>query len=182
MNFFKRLKTTATDIWSSTVYNIVAVSKISKIDSMLDEERRNTDLLYAEIGKAYFDAHSTDTGCEFADKVLAIKEAQQKIEDGEKQKLVLHKVQRCEKCGAEMPETMSYCTACGNKMPVTEEHEVCAHCATSMPKGMRFCTECGNRLPGATIEEQNISTVCASCGAKLKKKNAFCTECGTKIN
>lgn len=181
MNFFRKLGKMATDIAYVAVYKTGAARKIRKINMMLEDESRNIDALYLEIGKAYFDAHLADTDCEFSDKVLAIKEAQQKIEDGEKKKLILRKVQRCEKCGAEMPETMLYCIACGNKMPVTEEHEVCAHCATSMPKGMRFCTECGNRLLGATIEEQNISTVCASCGAKLKKQNSFCTECGAKI-
>ena len=178
MNFFKKLKTTAIDIGN----NIVAVSKISKVNAMQVKEESDIDALYLEIGKAYFVAHSTDTACEFSDKILAIKEARQRIEDGEKQKQALRKVQRCENCGAEMPDTLLFCTACGNKMPVIEDHDVCAHCATSVPKGMRFCTECGKPMPGTVTEEKKTIKDCPSCGAKLKKKNAFCTECGTKIN
>jgi predicted amidophosphoribosyltransferase len=182
MNFFKKLGKTATDIWASTVYKVGSVRKISKINATLAKEESNIDALYLEIGKAYFDAHLADTDCEFSDKVLAIKEAKQKIEDGEKQKLNLRKVQRGEKCGAEMPDILLFCTACGNKMPVVEEHDICAHCATYVPKGMRFCTECGKPMPGTIAEEKKAIKACPSCGAKLKKKNAFCTECGTKIN
>ena len=182
MNFFRKLGKAATDIADSTVYKIESARKIRKINMMLEDENRNIDALYLEIGKAYADSHSTDTTCEFSDRILAIKESKQKIEDGEKQKLNLRKVQRCEKCGAEMPDTILFCTACGNKMPVVEEHDICAHCATYVPKGMRFCTECGKPMPGTAVEEKKVVKACPSCGAKLKKKNAFCTECGTKIN
>ena len=149
---------------------------------MQNEERCNLDAIYLEIGKTYFDAHSKDTDFEFAEKILAINEAKKKIEDGEKQKWALRKVQRCEKCGAVISDKLMFCTACGNKMPAVEEHDVCAHCATSLPKGMRFCTECGKPMPGAVAEEKKAAEACPSCGAKLKKKNAFCTECGAKIN
>ena len=86
MNFFKKLGRTATDIWASTVYKVGSVRKISKINATLAKEESNIDALYLEIGKAYFDAHSTDADCEFTEKIFAIKEAQQKIEDSEKQK------------------------------------------------------------------------------------------------
>ena len=181
MNFFRKLGKSATDLWISTVYKVGSVRKISKINATLSKEERNIDTLYLEIGKAYFDAHSADTDCEFAEKIFAIKEAKQKIEDGEKQKQALRKVQRCENCGAEISETMVFCTACGNKIPATEEHDVCVHCATSIPKGLRFCTECGKPMPGTMVEEKKTIKVCPSCGAKLKKENAFCTECGTEI-
>ena len=182
MNFFKKLGRTATDIWASTVYKVGSVRKISKINATLAKEESNIDALYLEIGKAYFDAHSTDADCEFTEKIFAIKEAQQKIEDSEKQKQALRKVQRCENCGAEISETMAFCTACGNKMPVIDEHDVCTHCATFVPKGMRFCTECGKPMPGTVVEEKKTVKACPSCGAKLKKNDTFCTECGTKIN
>ena len=113
MNFFKKLGKTATDLWGSNVYKVGSVRKISKINATLAKEESNIDALYLEIGKAYFDAHSTDADCEFSEKILAIKEAMQKIEDGEKQRLNLRKVQRCENCGAEISETMAFCTACG---------------------------------------------------------------------
>ena len=181
MKFFKRLGKTVADLYVTTTYKIGVNIKIGKVNRILDEESRKIDALYLEIGKAYFDSHSMDTTCEFSDRILAIKESKQKIEDGEKQKLNLRKAQRCEKCGAEMPDTLLFCTACGNKMPVVEEHDVCAHCAASVPKGMRFCTECGKPMPGTVAEEKKIIKACPSCGAKLKKKNAFCTECGVKI-
>ena len=181
MNLFKKLSRTAADTYVSLACKKGAVKKIGKINAMLDEERRNIEALYIEIGKAYFDAHSTDIDCEFADKILAINEAKQKIEDGERQKQALRKVQRCENCGAEMSDTLSFCTVCGNKFPVAEEHVVCTHCAASVPKGMSFCTECGKLISGVVQEEKAAPQNCPSCGAKLKKKNLFCTECGTEI-
>ena len=181
MNFFRKLGRTVADIGCAAVQKVKVTAAIGKIDATLSEEEKKTDALYLELGKAYFDAHSTDSNCEFADKILAINEAKQKIEDGEKQKRALRRVQRCENCGAEMPDALLFCTACGNKMPVVEEHEVCGHCGGSMPKGMRFCTECGKPLPFVAPVEKVAKKACPACGAKLKKKDSFCTECGAQL-
>jgi len=73
----------------------------------------------------------------------------------------------CPKCGADLPEGATRCTACGYDFPTP-----CPRCGASLPgKNVKFCPECGKSL---------IRT-CPSCNNPITGNPKFCPECGTKL-
>ena len=167
---------TVVDIGVDTMYRFRATVQIFKINSMISKEEQTLKNLYMNIGKTY-----TCSDDSLENMLSEVKECKQKISDGEKQKLVLRKLRRCEQCGALISNIATFCGVCGNKMIVAEEKDTCLHCGSSVEKGMRFCTECGKPMPNVATPQKNLR-VCPACGKSLKKKDLFCTECGTKID
>ena len=126
----------------------------------------------------------------------AIAEAEAKIRDYKKQIQDIKGVQRCEKCGAEVPNGAAFCSSCGATMPkiqapVSTDYIKCENCGTEVKKGMRFCTSCGKPMEAVKatfdmpVTEQTViierEKVCPNCGAKVEEGLAFCTECGAKL-
>ena len=73
----------------------------------------------------------------------------------------------CPKCGADLPEGATSCSACGYEFPTP-----CPHCGATLPSGnVKFCPECGKSL---------IKT-CPSCNNPIIGNPKFCPECGTKL-
>ena len=128
--------------------------------------------------------------------INAIAEAEAKIKDYKKQIQDIKGVQRCERCGAEVPNGAAFCSACGAAMPkaqapVPTDSTICNNCGAEVKKGMRFCISCGKPLDtvtGGSVAEDATSAeknepekICPNCGSKVQDGLVFCTKCGTKL-
>lgn len=80
-------------------------------------------------------------------------------------------IQKCPKCGNELPQNAKFCLECGTKIETLSENEmICPHCNKKTPKG-KFCMECGEKL----------QLNCPNCGKEVPQDAKFCLECGHRI-
>lgn len=199
------------DFGRKTLQKTQEIAEITKLNSMISDEERRINQLYYQIGKQYAALHRNDCEDVFYTSVMAIAGAETKIAEYKARVQEIKGVQRCEKCGAEVPRGAAYCNACGAAMPRQPQADLgdyikCTNCGTAIKKGMRFCTNCGTPVaaastpvapPAATYAPvpktpefapaQNApagaadSAHCPACGAAVGAGMSFCIECGTPI-
>jgi DNA-directed RNA polymerase subunit RPC12/RpoP len=196
MAFFENLSKTVTGVGQKTIAKTKELADTSRLNSMISEEEKVITNQYFQIGKLYVSIHKDDFEDDFAGMIGAIAEAEAKIRDYKKQIQDIKGVQRCEKCGAEVPNGAAFCSSCGASMPkmqppISADYIKCGNCGTAVKRSMRFCTSCGkpmeevNDASAVPVTEQTVvveqDKVCPNCGAKVEDGLAFCTECGTKL-
>lgn len=136
------------DFGRKTLQKTQEIAEITKLNSMISDEERRINQFYYQIGKQYAALHRNDCEDVFYTSVMAIAEAETKIAEYKARVQEIKGVQRCEKCGAEVPRDAAYCNACGAAMPRQPQADLgdyikCTNCGTAVKKGMRFCTNCG---------------------------------------
>lgn len=193
MALWDNLSKKASETTAKAAQQMRSLSETSRLNGLISDEEKKINSSYYQIGKLYATMHLSDYEEEFAGMVAAITDAEAKIRDYRKQIQEIKGVQRCENCGAEVPCSAAFCSACGTAMPKVHASEStdyvkCASCGAEVKKGMRFCTSCGTPMDvimasSATepVIEVPAEKYCPSCGTKLEGSLAFCTECGTKL-
>ena len=203
MALFDKISRAVTETGQKTLAKAKELADTSRLNALISEEEKKITNLYYQIGKLYVSIHGEDHEEEFVGMIKEIADTETKINDGKRQIQELKGVQRCEKCGAEVPKGSAFCSACGSPMPKIEtvdssDYVKCGNCGAMVKKGMRFCTSCGKPLgttppdepisvtESATAEAETVATevverVCPNCGTKADDDSAFCTECGTKL-
>ena len=208
MAFFDNFGKKASEVAAKTVQKTQEFAETSKLNSQIAEEEKKINSIYYQIGKLYASLHRTDCEEEFSGMVNQILEAESLIDQLRKNIQDVRKIQRCEKCGAEVPQGAGFCSACGAPMPKADSTEAgnsirCEKCGASVKKGMRFCTSCGSPVHVENVQasvasaakDDSISMevthvdalpegsiICPNCGATMAEVLEFCTECGTKLN
>lgn len=104
---------------------------------------------------------------------------------------------RCTSCGANIPDTALFCTACGTAVsrPAPEQKPAgltCVQCGAPIPSGNLFCTACGAKAPAQQAPKQQAAAsvprpgaggkTCPVCGRVIAPGYAFCTGCGTPVH
>ena len=62
---------------------------------------------------------------------------------------------KCTKCGAELPDGVSFCRECGAK--VEPQKKYCRECGNNVPLDARFCSHCGADLTAIPTQNQTVS-------------------------
>lgn len=193
MAFFDKLSKTVSEASQKTIAKTKELADTFRLNTMISEQEKIITNQYFQIGKLYVSIHKDNYEDDFSGMISAIAEAEAKIRDYKKQIQDIKGVQRCEKCGAEVPNGAAFCSSCGATMPKIQTPEPtdyvkCENCGTNVKKGMRFCTSCGKPMetvaaPAAkeSVVETAAEKTCSNCGAKVETDLAFCTECGTKL-
>lgn len=198
MAFFDNLSKKVSEAGQKTIQKTKELADTSRLNAMISDEEKTINSTYFHIGKLYVSIHKDNCEEEFQNMIQTIAEAEAKIRDYKKQIQDIKGVQRCEKCGAEVPSGAAFCSSCGATMPkvqatAPDDTVRCESCGAFVRKGMRFCTACGKPLETAysvettpTAKEESLAddvqeTMCPSCGAKIAGDTAFCTECGAKL-
>lgn len=194
MAFFDKLSKSVTEVSQKTIAKTKELADTSKLNSMISEQEKIITNQYFQIGKLYVSVHKDDFEDDFAGMIATIADADAKIRDYKKQIQDIKGVQRCEKCGAEVPNGAAFCSSCGATMPkvqtpASDDYIKCENCGAAVKKGMRFCTSCGKPMEAVVVspvETESLTTTsqeraCPNCGAKIEADVAFCTECGTKL-
>lgn len=189
MAFFDKIGKTVTEVSQKTIAKTKELADTSRLNTMISEEERIITNQYFQIGKLYVSIHRNDYEEDFSGMINAIAEAEEKIINYKKQVQEIRGIQRCENCGAEVPNGAAFCSSCGAVMPkiqapVSTDCIKCENCGAAVKKGMRFCTSCGKpmapivkAIPTEEIQER----FCPNCGSKLDPGVVFCTECGMKL-
>lgn len=98
-----KLSKTVTEVSQKTIAKAKELADTSRLNSMISEEEKVIANQYFQIGKLYVSVHKDDFEDDFAGMIGAIAEAEAKIKDFKMQIQDIKGVQRCEKCGAEVP-------------------------------------------------------------------------------
>lgn len=129
------------------------ISTTSKYNSALNAEKAKLKETYAAIGELYCAKHPTDPEPVFSMLVDRALVSIKKIDEYKESINKIKGITKCEKCGAEIPVGVAFCTACGARVekktfvpPVGSI--VCPKCGGFVKEGMKFCTSCGNVMSG----------------------------------
>ena len=189
MGFFDDLGKRVSDVGQRAVQKTQEMSEVARFNSMITQNESKINDIYYQIGKLYANVH-------FVGMVKTVNELEQQNNEIRKKIQDVKGVQRCPKCGAEVPKEAAFCNFCGTPMPKNDFNEAladgvqCPRCGAIVKKGMRFCTSCGQAMPSpenqmksADTPEQEIKEKkCPKCGATVGNDSVFCAECGTKLN
>jgi len=114
----------------------------------------NTEIitLHEQIGRIYVESKGTDHEA-LAPLCARVEELKQRLEELDRQKMLIKNQNRCPACGA------------------------------GMAKSARFCSSCGRRMPEGNTEAETVPpaedvSYCPNCGAMRKDEDAFCAVCG----
>lgn len=151
------------------------LTSIPKANSAIAEKEKELAALYYEIGKQYVVSHRADCDEEFKPLVERVTKTFEYIKSYRERILVLKGVILCEKCGAEIPNNVAFCSNCGTASPAAKPKVKCACCGSFMDDDVKFCTVCGRDMSEPVPEPKR----CSCCGSIIKDDMAFCTQCGT---
>ena len=152
MAFFDNLSRKVSEAGQKTIAKSKELVDTAKFNSMISDEEHTIKDTYCMIGERYFSLHRDDYDDEFSQLISTIKTSEQKIEQYRKQIAEIKGIQKCEKCGAEVPAGAAFCSSCGAPMKATETEaeEGSGICCTSfgakMSVGTKYCTACGQPL------------------------------------
>lgn len=125
MAFLDSLSKKVTQVSQTTIQKTKDFAEITKINSLIDDEKKRIEDTYMIIGKLYCERHENDAESEFAEKIAKIKEAEKKIASYNSQKAEIKGVVYCKKCGAEILAGSAFCSSCGSPVEkaFTEQDE-----------------------------------------------------------
>jgi len=159
MAFFDNLGKKMSQAGQAAAAKMKEVAEVAKLTSAVTDEEKKIQDNYLELGKLYAQVYADTAEGEFAAKIAAIKEAEEKIAEYREQIRRAKGIKTCEKCGAEVPCEAAFCSSCGAPMPKeeapAEETVLCPACGASVGKDLRFCTACGK--PMEVVEAEVIS-------------------------
>ena len=196
MGFFDDLGKRVSDVGQRAVQKTQEMSEVARFNSMITQNESKINDIYYQIGKLYANVHKNDAEEDFVGMVKTVNELEQQNNEIRKKIQDVKGVQRCPKCGAEVPKEAAFCNFCGAAIPVNERNEApadgvqCPKCGAVVEKGMRFCTACGQEIPSPddqmapvdTAEQKSEEKKCPQCGAVIRDDSSFCSECGTKLS
>lgn len=185
MAFFDDLGKKLSQVGQSAAQKTKNMSDSSKIKGLLSDEERNLNNYYLQIGQLYVNTHFEDYEDAFAELMTAITACATRIQEYRQQLQAIKGIVTCEKCGAEIPSNVAFCSSCGAPAPKRPEPvdntPKCPGCGNAIAEDSVFCPFCGQSLTGTADAVKPASDKCPNCGAELSPGSAFCTGCGTRI-
>ena len=152
----KKISQTGQDVVQKTK----DTAEVIKYNSMIAEEERNIESLYAQIGKLYVDLHADTCEDAFTALIGSLKESQTKIAEYREHIIQVKGVFTCPNCGEELPLNVAFCSACGTKIEKKETPSEtaanvrhCQACGAPMEDGYVFCINCGAKYEEPVAEE-----------------------------
>ena len=152
MSFFDELGRKITDAGKAASEKAKDLAEVTHLNSVIKEKQAQADVLTAELGEAYFNAHVNDKNCEFYDKVDEIDNLKKAIDDCRSSILEIKGLVECPFCGTQFDADENCCPNCGKAIPRRaqsvvsgsgEEKLICAVCGYHMRPGSNFCIMCG---------------------------------------
>ncbi len=197
MAFFDDLGKKISNAGQGVAQSTQNFANVQKLNRMVSDEEKKVNMLYGEIGKAYYEYNSANPDASYANLVAAITESMNNIAVYKEQIKEIKGLTNCPNCGAEVPYTSAFCNSCGTKIPQRVVSQVvpdncmqCSACGAFVPMGYKFCTTCGNVMgepaaqpaaPAQDVPAGNGMKKCPNCGKDLPAEAMFCTGCGQQV-
>ena len=189
MSFFDKLGKTITDTTHTVVEKTKTSTDTIRLNGMINDEERTINAAYLNMGKKYAELHEQDAEPAFQEYLDAIAASQQKIEEYREQIRRNKHLLICQGCGAEIPETVLYCTKCGAENPVGKQlaeeraaKEAAERAAREAEAAARQAAaqQAAASQPGYTQPAAGVE-LCQNCGKPRTPGAMFCTSCGTRF-
>lgn len=116
MDFFEKVGDTITGKSKEIAKKAKEVTDIAKLNNQVGSEKDKINKNYAEIGRAYYNAHLHDENYDYEGLCGEITASMDKIEELKKGIQELKGTKCCENCGAELPKDAVYCSSCGTRV------------------------------------------------------------------
>lgn len=123
MAFFDELGKKISQAGQTAVQKTKEMADVAKLNSSISDEEKRIEDSYREIGKLYDSLHGSNPEVDFAALIASIRDSEVKIAGYKQQIKDIKGVVCCEKCGAEVSQNASFCSACGAPMPVVKPVE-----------------------------------------------------------
>ena len=126
------------------------MTDVVRLNSLISEEKKKMEVLFTQIGKAYYDGHEDDVPEEFADYFASVKETQENIDRYNEDIKRIKGSKTCVKCGASNLSTSAFCINCGVPLESVDKIDIankfCSNCGTMVEPDAVFCPSCGTKL------------------------------------
>ena len=166
---------------SDTTQSVVEKTKIStdtmRLNGLISDEERNVQRIYAEIGRKYMELHGADGDPDFAGLMQEYQTSKAKMEEYRSQIRRNKHLLNCAGCGAEIPDTVLYCTRCGAENPVGKR---LAEEQRQREEAERAARE-ADLQAAAVPQTEPQPEFCARCGQPRTAGAMFCTFCGAQF-
>lgn len=119
MGIFDKIGKKATEVYQDAKDKTSVISSEIKIKSKLSDEKDKIDQLYEEIGKQVFkefSAGSENFSNEISNMCRNIVAGKEKIEELNKEILLLKDMKVCSNCQETIPSNSEFCPKCGEKI------------------------------------------------------------------
>lgn len=153
MAFFDDLGKKITQAGQAVSQKTKDFTGVAKLNAAIADEEKKLQNTYAQIGRLYVSKHTNDCEPDFVGLISTIKDSEQNIINYRQQIQNIKGLVRCEKCGAEIANNISFCNACGAPVkpviptapaaPANPNLITCAGCGQMVSKDLKFCTACG---------------------------------------
>ena len=168
MAFFNEFK----EKLNKAAQSVTNITKDGVEITRLASEGRNISneiiTLHEQIGRIYVESKGTDYEA-LAPLCARVEELKQRLEELDRQKMLIKNQNRCPACGAGMAKSARFCSSCGRRMPenapepeaapATENVSYCPSCGAMRKDEDKFCAVCGHNYdPEAEKEEPQIIT------------------------
>ena len=120
MEFIDKIGDTLVSVSKDATQKAKDISELAKLRIDIRSKKDHINKLYQEMGKAYYEEHKNEEEPDY-DQIVLIKEAEEALAELKKQVGQLKGMQRCPKCGQDMPLDADYCSKCGEKLDIFEE-------------------------------------------------------------
>ena len=118
--------------------------EMDQFTAQIEAEQQKINDAYTQIGKAYYESHSTDYDPEYESFYSAIRASYETVVSLREKILEAKGLRICPNCGCEMSLAIRFCSECGTLMAdESPEEPRCKRCGEPLAEGAKFCTKCG---------------------------------------
>ena len=187
MAFFEQLGKTINDASDSLKRKTQNFTEVNSLEKQVNSNQSVVQNMYAEIGRAYYEAHKADEQDVYAEQCGVITRALNQIAQLQDQIRIKKGIQLCPNCGAQLAPGSVFCAGCGAQVAQP------AQPMNNAPQGGSAGTQApnmqaGNTVPQAPVQQTDNNApqmpntrLCGQCGSQIPADSAFCPVCGQRI-
>lgn len=189
MAFFEQLGKTINDASDSLKRKTQNFTEVNSLEKQVNSNQYVVQNMYAEIGRAYYEAHKADEQDVYAEQCGVITRALNQIAQLQDQIRIKKGIQLCPNCGAQLAPGSVFCAGCGAQV---------AQPMNNAPQGggsgmQAPNMQAGNTVPQAPVQQAPVqqtdnnapqmpnTRLCGQCGSQIPADSAFCPVCGQRI-
>lgn len=200
MAFFEQLGKTINDASDSLKRKTQNFTEVNSLEKQVHSNQSVIQNMYAEIGRAYYEAHKEDAQNDYAEQCRMITDAFNQIAQLQDQIRIKKGIQLCPNCGAQLAPGSVFCAGCGAQVtqPAAQQADAMqpqaggAAQSPVQPAGQAGVQEpippTGNVVPQAPTQQADTDApqmqnarFCGQCGSQIPADSAFCPVCGQRI-
>ena len=131
----------------------------TRLNALIADSKKQIEGLYRNLGSAYYEAHRDDPAAEQPELIAALNRQFESMAQAQDALRQLRGLSKCPNCGAELPQSALFCSACGARQPQPESPapaDACPNCGAPNEPGHRFCAACGAALSDAPSGSEGV--------------------------